>query len=84
MKKPEDTTIGEIVRITEGDSSLVSCERNGKLKKPCDRWNECVTRLIWEEAANKLREYFDRVTIEDLCDSANGMGLHDCSPAPLE
>lgn len=75
MKEPEDVTVGEIVRITEGGLSLVSCERNGKLKRPCARWNECVTRLIWEEAAIKLKEYFDSVTIKDLCDWANEMGM---------
>lgn len=75
MREPKNITVGEIVRITEGGLSLVSCERNGKLKKPCGRWNECVTRLIWEEASNKLEDYLDSITIKNLCELAREIGV---------
>ena len=74
-KKPEEITIGEIVRITEGGLNPVSClEHKGSMKR-CKRMNECVTRHIWSEVGNRLSEYLDSVTIKDLCVMADKMGL---------
>ena len=75
MKRPEEITIGDIVHITENGLVLVACEGDKKSKKVCSRFDECVTRIIWKEAGNRLREYFDSVTIEDLCEQATEMGL---------
>jgi Rrf2 family protein len=74
-KKPEDITVGEIVRITEGGIDPVLCLDPEDSAQPCDRLGECVTRLIWNEAGNRLKEYFDSVTIKDLCGMAQKMGL---------
>lgn len=74
-KKPEEITVGEIVRITEGDINPVLCNDPEDPKKSCERSGECVTQVIWNEAGNKLKEYFDSVTIKDLCKIANEMGL---------
>jgi len=74
-KKPEEITVGEIVRITEGNMNLVLCRNPGDSHQPCDRLDECVTRIIWNEAGNRLKEYFDSVTIKDLCQMAQKMGL---------
>ncbi len=74
-KKPEDITVGEIVRITEGGIDPVLCLDPEDSTQPCDRLGECVTRLIWNEAGNRLKEYFDSVTIKDLCGMAQKMGL---------
>ena len=74
-KKAEEITVGEIVRITEGCIDPVLCMDTEDSSQPCDRIGECVTRLIWNEAGNRLKEYFDSVTINDLCQMAQGMGL---------
>jgi len=74
-KKPENITVGEIVRITEGGIDPVLCLDPEDSAQPCDRLGECVTRLIWNEAGNRLKEYFDSVTIKDLCGMAQKMGL---------
>jgi len=73
-KKPEEITVGEIIRITEGGLDPVFCINNNS-KKACDRSSECVTRLIWCEAGRRLNEYFDSVTIKDLCDTARKKGI---------
>lgn len=75
MKRPEEITIGEIVRITEDGLVLVPCEGNKNSKKVCSRFDECVTRIIWKEAENRLKEYFDSVMIKYLCERATEMGL---------
>ena len=74
-KKPEEITIGEIVRITEGNIAPVLCLNPEDSSQPCDRLGECVTRIIWNEAGNRLKEYFDSVTVKDLCEMAHNMGL---------
>jgi len=74
-KKPEEITIGEIVRVTEGNIDPVLCRDPENSTKPCDKVGECVTRIIWNEAGKRLKEYFDSVTIKDLCKMAQEMGL---------
>jgi Rrf2 family iron-sulfur cluster assembly transcriptional regulator len=74
-KKPDEITIGEIVRITEGNINPVLCLNPEDSSQPCDRLGECVTRIIWNEAGKRLKEYFDSVTIKDLCRTAQEMGL---------
>ncbi len=74
-KKPEEITIGEIVRITEGSLNPVICLDPKSSKPRCDKSSGCVTRVIWNEAANRLKEYFDSVTIKDLCHMAKEMGI---------
>jgi Rrf2 family protein len=74
-KRPEEIKIGEIIRITEGNINPVLCVNPEDSTKPCDKLGECVTRLIWNEAGNKLKEYFDSVTIKDLCKMAQEVGL---------
>jgi Rrf2 family iron-sulfur cluster assembly transcriptional regulator len=74
-KKPEEITIGEIVRITEGGIDPVLCLNPEDSSQPCDRVGECVTRIIWNEAGSRLRKYFDSITIKDLCQMAQDMGL---------
>lgn len=74
-KKPEAITVGEIVRITEGGIEPVLCTDPEDSSQPCDRMGECVTRVIWGEAGNRLKDYFDSVTIKDLCDMAHKMGV---------
>jgi Rrf2 family protein len=74
-KTPEGITIGEVIRITEGDITPVLCVDPEDSSQPCERSGECVTQVIWDEAGKRLREYFDSVTIKDLCRLAKEMGL---------
>jgi Rrf2 family protein len=74
-KKPEEITIGEIVRITEGGIDPVLCINPGDSSQPCNKLNECITRVIWNEAGKRLKDYFDSITINDLCKMAQERGL---------
>lgn len=74
-KKPEQITVAEILQVTEGDITPVKCARSTASKKNCERVQECVTREIWEEAGNRLKDYFNSVTIGDLCRMAEKMGI---------
>jgi Rrf2 family protein len=74
-KKPEDITIAEIVQITEGSINPVRCIDTESSTQLCERSGECVTQIVWSEAGKRLREYFDSVTIKDLCTLAREMGI---------
>jgi len=74
-KKPEEISIGQIIRITEGTLNPVDCLNNEGKKKPCEKSGNCVTQIIWAEAGNKLKGYFDSITIKDLCEMAKKMGI---------
>lgn len=74
-KKPEEISIGQIIRITEGNINPVDCINPKDKKKSCEKSGSCVTQIIWKEAGNKLKEYFDSITIKDLCKMAKEMGI---------
>jgi|SRR4030042_527488 Rrf2 family iron-sulfur cluster assembly transcriptional regulator len=74
-KKPEDITVGEIIRVTEGGINPVLCINSEDSMKSCERSGECVTQIIWDEAGKRLKDYFDSVTIRDLCRLANEIGI---------
>lgn len=59
--------IGDILRVTEGELALVRC-------LDCNRdficiHNEgCVTKPLWKEIQNRILEYVDSVTLQQLID----------------
>jgi DNA-binding IscR family transcriptional regulator len=74
-KKPEDISLGEVIRVTEGGINPVRCVSAEDPKQPCEKSGECVTQIVWNEAGKRLGDYFDSVTIKDLCKSAKEMGI---------
>ena len=74
-KKPEDITVGEVIQITEGGINPVLCVDPEDSSQPCEKSGECVTQIIWNEAGKRLKEYFDSVTIRDLCIKAKEIGI---------
>jgi Rrf2 family protein len=74
-KKPEDITVGEIIQVTEGNITPVLCVDPENRKQPCERSGACVTQVIWNEAGDRLKDYFDSITVKDLCQMARDIGL---------
>lgn len=67
-KKPEEYTIGEILRVVEGNLAPVSCLECGA--EPCPREKECRTILMWKNLQKVINEYFDGITLKDLMRSS--------------
>lgn len=66
---PEKYTVGNILRITEGNLSVVSClEQEPNL---CPRQEECMTLYIWEGLNDVISKYLDSITIQDIIDRAS-------------
>ncbi len=74
-RKPDEVSVGDIVRATEGDIQLVHCTRQKSTKNVCDRMEQCVVRTVWTEASGRLMTYLDSVTLQDLCKDAQSRGL---------
>ena len=63
-RQPKENTVGEILRLTDGDIIPVSClECEGAY---CDKSAECRTVSMWKQAAVLMNDYFDGITIADL------------------
>lgn len=70
-RSPDEYTVGEILRLTEGNLAPVSCLECGA--EPCSRISECRTIRMWKEFYKLINEYFDNITIAELMktDAAN-------------
>ena len=63
-REPEEYTIGEILRLAEGDLAPVSCLQKGA--EPCKKAAECRTLPMWSKFNDLINDYFDGITIKDL------------------
>jgi Rrf2 family transcriptional regulator, iron-sulfur cluster assembly transcription factor len=76
-RKPEDISVGDVVRAIDGiDINLVFCgDQKKSKKKNCERYGKCVISDVWGEASKRLMDYFNSVTVNDVCRDAKKKGL---------
>lgn len=61
--KPEEYTIGMILRLTEGSLAPVACvEEEGG----CERKSDCATALVWRKMNEAINNVVDNMTLADL------------------
>lgn len=63
-KKPEEYTVGMILRLTEGNMSPVSCLEDND--NQCEMAEKCVTLPLWEMLDDAIKGVIDKVTLQDL------------------
>ncbi len=68
VRKPEEYSIGEILRLTEGTLAPVSCLKEDAL--PCEKSGLCYSLPIWKGLSDLINQYFDGITLEDVAKSA--------------
>ena len=74
-KSPEECTVGDILRATEGSLAPVSClefEVND-----CPRKAECATLYIWEGLYKVINEYLDSITLRDILNRSSDISGDD-------
>ena len=71
VKKPEEITLGQVVRLFEGQSELVECISH---PEKCSMSDDCQVRLAWQDATRVLYEKLDGTTIADLLNSDDSDG----------
>lgn len=63
-RSPKEYSVGEILRLTEGDLAPVSClECNAE---SCERAAECKTLPMWRDFYKMVNSYFDGISLADL------------------
>lgn len=67
-KAPDQYTIGEILRVTEGSLCPVSCLLPGNV---CPRSEDCITLPLWEGLYKAINDYLDSVTLQDILDRSD-------------
>lgn len=79
-KEPGEISVGEIVRVLEGDVSLVECTGDESV---CDRTDTCLTRSLWQQAAEAMYEKLNSITLADLMADVKECGEPDKIGTPL-
>ena len=64
-KKPEEYTIGMILRLTEGSLAPVACVEEDNA---CDKIHACATVLVWQKRNEAINDVVDHMTLQDLVD----------------
>lgn len=75
-REPSQYTVGEILRITEGDLCPISCLQNSP--NECPRAGDCMTLFVWEGLYKTITDYLDGVTLQDIIDRAPSGGGDFC------
>lgn len=63
-KKPEEYTVGMILRLIEGSLAPVACLDDDV--NNCTRADRCPTLILWEKLYEAISEVVDNITLADL------------------
>lgn len=64
-KKPEDYTVGDILRASEGDLAPIVCLTE---EGECEKKHNCNTYPFWEGLDKVINDYVDSKTLADFID----------------
>lgn len=73
-KPPEEITVGEIVALLEEGTSFVECSDNPKV---CERADNCLTRALWQQAAQAMFDKLKSITLADLVKRGHAQGKRE-------
>lgn len=59
-RKPEDYSVLEIIKASEGPIRTVDCDNN------CTKKDTCISKKLWCDLDNTLNDFFDNKTLKDL------------------
>jgi Rrf2 family transcriptional regulator, iron-sulfur cluster assembly transcription factor len=77
-RPPEKITLGDVVRAVQGPIELLAADDEAAdANRP-----KAVTASIWRELALKVGACFDGVTIRDLCQRGEALGINRGEPKP--
>lgn len=76
VRKPSEYTIGDILRVTEGELAPVSCLEDEE--NQCPRASTCPTIDFWTGLYKLINEYLDGTTIADLLETSEEQAEDFC------
>lgn len=80
-RQPSEVTVGEVLRLTEGDLAPVSCLECDA--KPCERTGICKTLPMWKEFNHMINHFFDSITLSRLMNDKDYQADFMAEPALL-
>lgn len=66
-RAPEECTVGEILRLTEGNLAPVACL--GCDAEVCEKKDTCKTLSMWSKFHRLTNQYFDGITVAELANT---------------
>lgn len=69
-RKPEEYTIGSILKMTEGSLAPVSCLDQGG--ESCSRAGTCITLPMWKKLDQLIDDYLEGITLSELLEEKDG------------
>ena len=67
-RKPEEYTVGSILKLTEGNLAAVSCTSQGPAA--CSRSTCCQTKPMWDRLDAMIDNFFEGITLADLLEES--------------
>jgi len=74
-RDPSEITVGEIITAAQGPIVPVRCLAQDAKRKECEVIQGCITRHIWKQTQQLLVDYYNSVSISDLCTMARKQGV---------
>ena len=71
-KAPDQYTLGDILRLTEGGFAPLACLEGGS--EDCERYDNCMARQAWQGLEKVMADYLNNLTLQDILDQ-NGGGV---------
>jgi Rrf2 family protein len=68
-KPPQHITVGDILRVLEGDLAPVKCVGQGSKRDKCKREQLCITRYVWAKVRDEVNRVVDGITLKELADA---------------
>ncbi|MBO4292630.1 MAG: Rrf2 family transcriptional regulator [Lachnospiraceae bacterium] len=65
-KRPDEYTVGEIIKCVEGNMAVADCV--GNYGNPCFNKANCVCFLLWEKLDDAMNGVLEEITLADLLD----------------
>ena len=69
-RQPNQYTVGDILRLTEGGFAPLACLENGG--EDCERYEGCMARKVWQGLEEVMAGYLDNLTLQDILDQYGG------------
>lgn len=74
-KLPEQYTVGQILRLTEGSLAPVTCVAQTPIE--CDRSADCPTLPVWQGLYKVINDYLDSITLQDILDQQHERAINE-------
>lgn len=83
-KKPEEISVGDILRALEGDLSPVDCAEVISGGNTCSGSDLCVTKYVWKRISDSINKTVDEMMLSELVQESRDVLEQHGLDGPLE